>query len=798
MKKALLLLSILLVLPLAALDTMAEGSAPLRRPIDTSHPAWFVHIDTWNWPDPQKIIELIPEDIRPYCIMNVSLSISHDDDATGTFNIVRDGYHTAESWVRACAENKMWCMVQPASGAYSHLPDGDMTLYREFFERYPNFLGFNYCEQFWGFEDSDPHSVTVMTRLNHFTKLMKLAEEFGGYLTVSWCGGIWHFNSDPIAMMKRCPDFCQECQDHPENFILLYKYTTNSCWYNNESVCFGPYVSGLVGNYGVRYDQCGWNDKNDEDQKYPTAAGIGTVLEQTAMNGGTVFDGPELIWQQDFKEGNAYTDKSGFRSRKWERFPQFDEIWIDYYRKILDGTIRIPTYDDVIARTKVAVFADINSGKNEEQYAMPADFYDGLYKQDGEGNYQENKHWFKKTGRYPTVAMITAMYNDKVKNIPIRVRRSQLASRWSSQTAKVNEINKYCPEEATGNIYASRMENTWVVYYPFAYGKTATGNIPLKYNTAESIDLTLAEYSAGIIREYADHMTFYLNNFRVDSTALKTDIIKINGATSEPAVSFKTRGSKIAKVNKTWTDGVMTIKVQHCGPVDLNITCSGAATDRLTDYQPSIVELPVGAPDYFGVQQYEAECFDTRNVKTVRSNGIGSGIENYYGQGFLDMGSSTNACVRDTIVVPVAGKYKVAARYSAPNGDVTNYKFYTKTLADACIRGTFTFTKTAGASVWADASMEIDLEAGKYPIYIQAKSGGQSGQLYLDNITLEPLFDAAAAAVGTLPYSTAQPQPLAREYYNLSGQRVATAQGGLYIVKTRMSDGSVRTRKVKN
>ena len=40
----------------------------LRRPISPEQPAWFVHIDSWNYADPQKIIDLIPADIRPFTI----------------------------------------------------------------------------------------------------------------------------------------------------------------------------------------------------------------------------------------------------------------------------------------------------------------------------------------------------------------------------------------------------------------------------------------------------------------------------------------------------------------------------------------------------------------------------------------------------------------------------------------------------------------------------------------------------------------------------------------------------------
>ncbi|MBO7440012.1 MAG: hypothetical protein J6U21_10080, partial [Bacteroidales bacterium] len=48
--------------------------AQQRRPIDNEHPMWFIHVDVWYQADPQKIIDLIPDDIKPYVCLNLSLS----------------------------------------------------------------------------------------------------------------------------------------------------------------------------------------------------------------------------------------------------------------------------------------------------------------------------------------------------------------------------------------------------------------------------------------------------------------------------------------------------------------------------------------------------------------------------------------------------------------------------------------------------------------------------------------------------------------------------------------------------
>ena len=199
---------LILFLTMCQTNLFSQAKVPMRRPISPEQPMWLMHIDTWNWPDPQKVIDLIPKDIRPYVVMNISLSISHDTN-TGQFNIVTYGYETARSWLRACAENGMWATVQCASGGFSHFSETDLSVYEEFYREYPNFIGWNYAEQFWGFDDR--FSCTFPERIAHFVDLMKLSDKYGGYLIISFCGEHYGSSLNPLAMMKRFPDFAAIC-----------------------------------------------------------------------------------------------------------------------------------------------------------------------------------------------------------------------------------------------------------------------------------------------------------------------------------------------------------------------------------------------------------------------------------------------------------------------------------------------------------------------------------------------------------------------------------------------------------
>lgn len=92
-----------LFLVLSALSIRQAVAAQLRRPISPSQPMWIIHIDTWNTADPERIIEMVPEDIRPYVVFNLSLS--------ATDAVCCSGPDVCDSWLKACAAKRVWCMV---------------------------------------------------------------------------------------------------------------------------------------------------------------------------------------------------------------------------------------------------------------------------------------------------------------------------------------------------------------------------------------------------------------------------------------------------------------------------------------------------------------------------------------------------------------------------------------------------------------------------------------------------------------------------------------------------------------
>ena len=728
------MLFIIAACPVSAANTTKSTAQKFRRPLSNESPMLIVHIDTWNEADPQKIIDLIPDDIRPYVVFNISLSIGTDDKGEFMRSGSGGGYETAKSWLKTCAENQVWAMVQPASGGKSNFPDYgkndnlENTLYGEFFRDYPNFLGFNYCEQFWGFGENG--APTLEKRYEHLGKLLELSNKYGGYVVVSWCGNQWGQWCSPLAQLKTHDYFSSQLKKYANNFILCDKYTQSSYKHDVQSQVLGFYLSGYCGNFGVRYDETAWSDK--VDGKYTQSTGLSIMLESMLMSGATVIDGPELIWKDDFNEVGATRTSDGFTSRKWIATDMYQNVALDMFRKVIDGSVRIPTREEVIARTKIAIIQNQTTGNDDSKYCTPESLTDGLYRLKGDGGLRNNYYHYKSTGRYPTIPVIYKFNDTKLeKAFSTLVKYTDYRNRWSTTKAKTDEFNKLFPQEYTGDMYASRLENTWWTYSYYLKGETAKATLNLKYNTCDTLGLSYSNYSSGIITEYSDHIDFWLDNYDHNSAkTLKKDVITIKGATEKPSykLSARTNCQVTPKATESWSNGVYTLTVQHNGPVDLTINCKGNAKNRETEYTKAKIVEPKLPAVYTGVRQYEAECFDVKNTERTVKNGYGSGISGYTGQGYLIFGTKNGAAIKDTVTVNKDGSYTLKFRYRAASR-VSGLELY--------INGKKTSTLAfPQADSWKLGKVTVKLNAGENTIELRATKT-LAAKFYLDNMTIQ-------------------------------------------------------------
>jgi hypothetical protein len=770
-------------------------NAQLRRPISPEQPMWIIHVDTWNTADPERIIEMVPEDIRPYVVFNLSLS--------ATDAVCCNGPDVCDAWMRACAAKRVWAMIQPASGSHSRFSDTEFSEYERYFKQYPNFIGWNFAEQFWGFGDTG--QPTFEQRLNTFAHILDYCQEYGGYLVVSFTQAYFSAHMMPIAYMRNAA-LRKRLTAHPENFICCEKYTMANDFYDIESNCLGAYLGGYAGQLGIRFDACGWTASDGNKDPFVKATSTTCIMEHVMLNGMTVIDGPETIPVECSREVSTST-VGGYTRRNWDWFPHFVNCNIDEFRKLLDGTVRIQSREEVIKRTKVAI---INNGGTHVEANGPIDvhtpeaLYDGLYRFDcdnwGRGTNPhkrplEQRWWMKRTGRYPAPAQCYSLVDSLAKTMQVQVKYANYQSRWGNVDKKVAEFNTLFPEEYTGDIFAAHVDNTWMTYNPYQYDdvldestntrtittstQRASGVIPFLYNTCDSVRLDYAPYSMGVMKETVDGVSFYLSNYRNSKSGSSftekpnvTDTIRIYGISEEPTVEWKDRGKhRKSTVAQTFADGVLTLTVKHNGPLDVYISCQGKATDRLScDGLPvANVTAPALPPLYTDTLEYEAECMDYKSITANRPNGYYHGHARYMGQGFVEFGTNSAASLRDTISVPSAGQAKMRLRYQAPNGDAAvRIKIGTTTQTVAL----------SSCDTWKEVEFSADLAEGRNVVTILAATSNRKN-LFLDCLKI---YDYQTETTAIRSIDNGQCSMINGQWFDLQGRKVSNpTQEGIYI-----------------
>jgi hypothetical protein len=602
----------------------SRAQAPLRRPLSPQTPMFLFQVQQTDPADPQADINAVPPDVRPYTVMMYCLGAQ-----SGTMT---NGYAMADYFCNVCRQNGMWCMVQCASGYANTMNNTNVADYQALFQKYPNLVGFAFAEQDWGFGSvattSEFGPSTFPDRLELFARLLQLCSQYGGFLYESEMetyGGNKGFNA--VAKLKSNADFRNATVAYITNFIIGNKFTEGFGYYDNESCSLGTFLSGHAGYYAARFDEFAWpwsgksqlyglqNPGETNLSNLPLfscpepAQGI-PIVDHLMLQGATVIDGPEVPSYSTIYQGRL--------------MPCYQNMTGDIFRKVLDGTIQIPSRADVLARAPIAYVAD--STDFHIFYETTGDLYDGLYMMDGDGT--NNLTWFKKSGRYFSIPEVYTNAPYEMSFFQTNVLQTQITNRWPTIAAKTNELNTYgFPAEYTaigGPFFAARRENRWFTYNPWVNSNiTAGASIPLQYNTCTNIALTYPPQTFAVITESNQSLQIYFNNYLTDKNALwvatndntyayiqtnfithppddttntvRTTIFQVSGCTNAPAYTLADRGNHPATTNSSsFVNGVFTLTLTGNGPCDITVNCSGSAVRTNAVPMPRALVPPAG------------------------------------------------------------------------------------------------------------------------------------------------------------------------------------------------------------
>jgi hypothetical protein len=334
------------------------------------------------------------------------------------------------------------------------------------------------------------------------------------------------------------------------------------------------------------------------------------------------------------------------------------------------------------------------------------------------------------------------MYDDIAKSIPIKVKRSNYQSRWSDEATKQADFNEQYPEVSTGDLYVNRYRNQLVTYTPYSYlnsKTTATADIPLLYNTCEKMNLTYGKLSSGVIREYEDHINFYLNNYRSDTTNAVVDKIVIYGVKATPSytMTMPTTGANSQKATITFkrydsAKKTYTVWVSHLGPVLLSIKCTGEGTDRMTDVLPAdTLALPKQPEPFKGPIIIEAENMDYKNVNVAltHSGWWAQEYKDFAAMGYVETYENANSSLRHSLKLTEGGDYNIRVRYCNSNKAGS---------MKATVNGTdyaMNFEKV-DINDWREAVITTTLNAGENTLILQ---NSDLIKMTIDQIIYEPV-----------------------------------------------------------
>ncbi len=571
--------------------------ADMRRPVDPRHPMWLVHVSSLDKEDVAQTVDGLPEDLRPYVVVNLAMSYNADPNLL-------------DRYLGQCRDKGVWVMIQPSSGHTHYMDSVNVSLYEDYYRKYPNLIGYNFCEQTWGFTKE-----TFLNRLELFCKLLEVGSKYGGYLYINDTQSVSNNPWNTISKMKKHARYAECVRRYSRNLIYGDKTTTGLGYYDNESANFGMFIGGFAGNYAIRFDQFAWSYSGrtklfGEEYSWqipnalawftcPEAMAGMSITEHLMMTGATVIDGPEISTLLVMRHGRMT--------------PGGKNVITDVLRKVVDGTIRIPTRQEVLARVKCAYVCDNSSNVDD-------DLYTGLYGIDGQK--RQNRTFLKRTGRYFTIPTLAGMPEDGLFDIVVTQTGDQsYANRWPTEAAKVEELNRLYPEEYTGTMYVGRMDNRLLAYNNHMNEDTGEqAGIPLKYNSCDAVQLDFTPHTFAVIEERADGLQVYLNNYRTDKSALwqqypsvseddglprmeygdpmrymedtfidnptdktlRRSLITVTGCAAKPTVTINDRGDHPASsVQEQYAGGTLTLAVMHNGPVDISIKCAGNNPDRL-------------------------------------------------------------------------------------------------------------------------------------------------------------------------------------------------------------------------
>lgn len=449
----------------------------LKRVIDNKHP---LHLLNYYAQEPvEELWKSIPEDIKPYTVMLIIIS----EKAEGSENYIKKIEEVADR----CEELKIPYAISNFCGE-THFENRLPISYLEerFAKLHKYFYGLNGAELYntilWRGE-------LESNNCQYLIDSIKLAAKYGGYFF--WTDTNRNYdNGMMVDWFENNELIYSTFKQYNENIVMMNKESFGEP--STYSFMQGLWLAGLIGNYGVSSDWWHWTCNG-----YKTL--FGEYDKYADGNWDRIASYPENMYTQSMalvasrgatcfkaEAPNYSTSVAG------ESTAGFQYSILPFYRDILNGDIHIPTREEVLENTNMAIV--------------------------GGENFITLNYNLKESNLYPN-----SPYYSIIPLLPKNLRLEERAVflnrgvKLVEEKLSSKELEQYKYSGLTGNTYLCGVGSNWTFINNLENKKgTKSAKFAPHLSKLSSVTVTSDEHSFVIANESTEGISFILNNYRTD------------------------------------------------------------------------------------------------------------------------------------------------------------------------------------------------------------------------------------------------------------------------------------------
>ena len=386
--------------------------------------------------------------------------------------------------VELCNENQVPCAVQIANGETNVNNTIPLSFWNELARDNEYLYGFNAAEMYNRFAGDNreyvmdvirvgiPYGVTMMwTDTNIFGKNGVIYD--------------WLTQDDQLANLMR---------DNKEYISLMTKESYGGQAANTDALFMGMWLTEYCSNWGIASDWWHWQ-----------LDGNGALFDGS---GGDAWKQcltwPENMYTQDVvmaasQGATCFKSEAQWYSNatKGMRTPTYQYSMIPFLEKLVNGEVKIPTREEVLARTKAIVVGAENWNNFN---------YDTAY-----------SNLYPKTGQYGIVPFVpSSCPEEELDRYELVVREN-----YGKDGLKKLLDTVYPVQKSEGSAYMETFGDTW-------YWMNSSEDKDVKQytefttaiNGSDRVRIEGEPHVFGIIKESPDALNVYLSNYRLDKTEL--------------------------------------------------------------------------------------------------------------------------------------------------------------------------------------------------------------------------------------------------------------------------------------